>query len=396
MSDSGWLRVPLNDVVTSVDYGISEPLVNDPSGLPVLRMNNLQDGRPEVSDLRYCPGRVPERLYLRRGDVLFNRTNSIDLVGKSALWTNELPAATFASYLVRLNPNKERILPEYLVEWLQHPVTRQRVRAIATVAVQQVNVNPTRLCQLEIDMPANLGKQRHIVEVLDALGEKERAIEAAIAKARLIRQEVARQLLSRAGTAFVAVEDVAVVGSGSTPSRSRSDYWTEGAIPWVRTAEICFDVISETSECITRKAVAETGLRVYPPGSVLLAMYGEGVTRGRSAVLGTHATVNQATAAIVCDPQKIDYRYLYYWLEGHYEEIRKVGHGSNQTNLNGALVAAIRLPLPPVEEQGAIVAPIEAFDAKLRSDALELEKLRTLRRGVLDNLLSGKPCELTA
>ncbi|MGW3726890.1 restriction endonuclease subunit S [Streptomyces sp. NPDC000851] len=396
MSDSGWLRVPLSDVVTSVEYGISEPLVNDPAGLPVLRMNNLQDGRPEVSDLRYCPGRVPERLYLRRGDVLFNRTNSIDLVGKSALWMDELPAASFASYLVRLNPNKERILPEYLVEWLHHPVTRQRVRAIATVAVQQVNVNPTRLCQLEIDLPANLGEQRHIVEVLEALGEQERAIEAAIVKAGLIRQKVARDLLSRGEAAIVTLGDVAVVGSGSTPSRSRSDYWVGGTIPWVRTAEIGFDVIEETAERVTQKAVEELGLRVYPSGSVLLAMYGEGVTRGRSAILGIQATVNQAAAAIRCNPQKIDFRYLYYWLEGHYEEIRKFGHGSNQTNLNSALVAEIRFPLPSIEEQRRMVAAIEAFDARLKSDRLELEKLRTLHRGVVDDLLSGKAQKFAA
>jgi type I restriction enzyme S subunit len=164
----------------------------------------------------------------------------------------------------------------------------------------------------------------------------------------------------------------------------------------VRTAEICFDVITETSERVTKKAVAETGLRVYPPGSVLLAMYGEGVTRGRSAILGTHATVNQAAAAIVCDPAKIDYRYLYYWLEGHYEEIRKIGQGSNQTNLNSALVSAIQLPLPSVEEQRRIVAPIEAFDAKHKLDVSELEKLRTLRRGIVDGLLAGRSSELVA
>ncbi|MCF2538160.1 restriction endonuclease subunit S [Streptomyces sp. FB2] len=390
MSAKGWLRVPLNDVVMSVEYGISQPLISEPAGLPVLRMNNLQDGRPEVSDLRYCPGRVPERLYLRRGDVLFNRTNSIDLVGKSALWMDELPAASFASYLVRLNPDKERVLPEYLVEWLQYPVTRQRVRAIATVAVQQVNVNPMRLRQLEIDFPECLSEQRRIVEALAAIAEEERAIETSIAKSRLIRGEIMRKALTGRDADWVEVSDVAVVSSGSTPSRSRKDYWSNGTVPWVRTAEINFSVINETGECVTRKAVADTGLRTYPPGTVLLAMYGEGVTRGRTGLLGVEAAVNQATAAIVCDPLRLNSQYLYYWLENSYDEIRKIGQGSNQTNLNGALVGSISLPLPAVEEQQDLIAPIQAFDRKLAADAEELAKLRMFKQGLTDDLLSGK------
>lgn len=125
-----------------------------------------------VDDLRYLPRSVPAGLLLRDGDVLFNRTNSIEHVGKPALWRGELPEATFASYLVRLVPNRQRLLPEYLVEWLQRPLIRQRIRAIATVAVQQVNVNPTRLRELEIDVPGDLVFQRKAVGALSAFDDR--------------------------------------------------------------------------------------------------------------------------------------------------------------------------------------------------------------------------------
>lgn len=193
---ASWLRVPLNEVVASAEYGISEALVNDPAGLPVLRMNNLQDGRVAVDDLRYCPSRVPERLLLRRGDVLFNRTNSIDHVGKSAIWRDELPEATFASYLVRLHPDRDRLLPEYLVEWLQHPSIRQRVRAISTVAVQQVNVNPTRLRELEIDFPVDVDEQQRITSALAGFDERIGREVAELAKLRKLKQGLTDDLLS--------------------------------------------------------------------------------------------------------------------------------------------------------------------------------------------------------
>lgn len=167
----GFTRESLKEFVPVVEYGVSVALGRESVGTPVLRMNNLHEGHAVVDDLRYLPRSVPAGLLLRDGDVLFNRTNSIEHVGKSALWRGELPEATFASYLVRLIPNRQKLLPEYLVEWLQHPLIRQRIRAIATVAVQQVNVNPTRLRELEIDVP-DLDLQRNVVDALSAFDDR--------------------------------------------------------------------------------------------------------------------------------------------------------------------------------------------------------------------------------
>ncbi|MEV8032667.1 restriction endonuclease subunit S [Streptomyces sp. NPDC086182] len=192
----GWSRVPLREVVPLAEYGISEALTSDPTGLPVLRMNNLQDGRPEVNDLRYCPVSVPKRLHLKHGDVLFNRTNSIDHIGKSAIWRGELPKASFASYLVRLNPDRAKLSPEYLVEWLMHPVIRQRVKAISTVAVQQVNVNPSRLRELEIDFPDDAVEQHRIASTLAEFDARINRELVELAKLRKLKQGLTDDLLS--------------------------------------------------------------------------------------------------------------------------------------------------------------------------------------------------------
>ncbi|MDX3243020.1 restriction endonuclease subunit S [Streptomyces sp. ME18-1-4] len=365
----------------------------------VLGLGAVTSGVFLEDEAKKLPSSLPPRevLEVQARDVLIARANgSKRLVGVGVVVPDgSRRRLLFPDLIYRLVPDPRLVDPQYLGLVVAAPLFRHQVESAMRSTSGQFKISKADLQDFVVPVP-DIPHQRRIVEVAAALGEQERAIEAAIDKSRLIRQEVARELLSRRETAVVAVEDVAVVGSGSTPSRSRSDYWTEGTVPWVRTAEIGFSVIHEASECVTRKAVVETGLRVYPPGTVLLAMYGEGVTRGRSAVLGTHATVNQAAAAIVCNPQNIDYRYLYYWLERHYEGIRKIGQGSNQTNLNSALVSAIRLPLPSLDEQRRIVAPIEAFDAKLKSDVLELEKVRTLRRGVVNGLLLGKPRQLAA
>jgi type I restriction enzyme S subunit len=139
---------------------------------------------------------VPGRLLLQRQDVLFNRTNSIDHVGKAAMWRDELPGATFASYLVRLIPDLRCLTPEYLVEWLMHPQVRQRVRSISTVAVQQVNVNPSRLRELEIDLPVDLAEQRRIIATLETCDEQIRRESEELNKLRELRQGLVDDLLS--------------------------------------------------------------------------------------------------------------------------------------------------------------------------------------------------------
>ncbi|WP_078898290.1 restriction endonuclease subunit S [Streptomyces sp. CNQ-509] len=195
----GWTRVALGNVVPRVEYGTSEALDRNRQGLPVLRMNNIHDGKPEVSDLRYVSVPVPARLELRYGDVLFNRTNSIDHIGKSGIWREELPRASFASYLVRVNPDPSLLIPEYLVEWLMHPVIRQRVRSISTVAVQQVNVNPSRLLELEIDMPIERETQRQIVESLHVLDEQINRERTELAKLRKVKLGTVDHLLAGNG-----------------------------------------------------------------------------------------------------------------------------------------------------------------------------------------------------
>ncbi|MEV8016589.1 restriction endonuclease subunit S [Streptomyces sp. NPDC086554] len=352
-----------------------------------LTNRNVQWGRFDLRDLESMHfSESEQRLYsLRPGDLLVTEGGEI---GRTAMWEGINAELFFQKSLHRLRATGA-IDPCYLLHYMSFAARRGLFSHLAG-QTSIAHLTKEKLANWTILHPDDLGEQRRIVEVLAALAEEEKSIEALIKKSHLVRGEIARDALFGQQVASVAIRDMAAVSSGSTPSRSRGEYWSGGTVPWVRTAEINFNVITATGECVTPKAVADTGLRVYPRGTVLLAMYGEGVTRGRSAVLGVEATVNQAAAAIVCDPQQLDHQYLHYWLESSYGEIRKIGQGSNQTNLNGSLVGAIRVPLPSLDEQRRLVAPIEAFDRKLAADALELSKLRTFKQGLTDDLLSGK------
>lgn len=193
----GWEPTSLKTLVPRAVYGSSDALSDDANGVPVLRMNNIQDGRFDVSNLRFAGGRAPvPDLLLKRDDILFNRTNSMEHVGKAALWREELPSASFASYLVRLDYDRRLIRPEYLLYWLNLPATQTEMRRYATPGVHQVNINPTSLRRLVCAHPTDVDEQARIVNSVAALDTAIDADRAFAAKLRSQRTALLRDLLT--------------------------------------------------------------------------------------------------------------------------------------------------------------------------------------------------------
>lgn len=164
---SDWEVFKLLELVPSAEYGISESLEDD-GGIPVLRMNNLRDGEVSLTDLKKSASPKALMLLLKPYDVLFNRTNSIEHVGKTAIWRGQIKQASFPSYLVRLVPDKSKLIPEYLNIWLNLPFTQLLIRRYATPGVHQVNINPTNLRKVFIALSQNTFEQEKIVKILDA------------------------------------------------------------------------------------------------------------------------------------------------------------------------------------------------------------------------------------
>jgi type I restriction enzyme S subunit len=178
---------------------------------------------------------------------------------------------------------------------------------------------------------------------------------------------------------------LAEVGTGATPKRDKAVYWNDGDVPWVTSSVVNGDYVDAASEFVTKLALAETNLTLYPVGTLLLAMYGEGKTRGKCAELRIPATTNQALAALqVAAPVR---GYVRQFLELNYEEMRKVASGGVQPNLNLSLVRAVCVPLPPLAEQVRIVAEVDRHLSIVRGVEAEvdtnLRRVQALRQATL-------------
>lgn len=190
------------------------------------------------------------------------------------------------------------------------------------------------------------------------------------------------------------IDSIGDVFNGSTPSRKVDSYWN-GQINWVRSGEVANVRISSTLERITQEGFENSSVKLFPKGTVLIAMIGEGKTRGQAAILDVESTCNQNVAAIVINHGYVLSEYLYSWLLMQYEKNRTLGSGSGPQALNCQRVRGIDFMLPPLDEQKEIVRQVDKLftladkveehylKAKARVDALAQSVLAKAFRGEL-------------
>lgn len=184
-----WNLVPLGNLLTTTQYGLSDSLSN--SGCyPVLRMMNLKDGKATADDLKYLNllDSDFETYKLIPGDVLFNRTNSYELVGRAGVY--DLPGNhVFASYLIRLKVKTDRLLPEYLCAYLRAPIGRRQVMSFVTRGVSQANINASNLKRILIPVPP-FSYQEDVVKLINAVSDARRKTKARLKSAGSFARKV--------------------------------------------------------------------------------------------------------------------------------------------------------------------------------------------------------------
>ncbi|MBT82840.1 MAG: hypothetical protein CL587_20905 [Alteromonadaceae bacterium] len=185
----------------------------------------------------------------------------------------------------------------------------------------------------------------------------------------------------------VKVGDVSKVTSGGTPNRTNLNYWG-GKIPWVTTSLINFNTINDAEEYITDEGLTNSSAKLFPKGTLLIALYGQGVTRGKVALLGLEAATNQACAAILFVRSKVDQNFAFFQLMSKYYAIRNLANDGGQKNLSGGLIKSLGLALPSIDEQLKIANFLSSVDRKISLLKEKLALLLQYKKGVLQKLFS--------
>jgi len=249
-------------------------------------------------------------------------------------------------------------------------------------------------------------EQQGIVAALSPIDETIEKTETVIEQLHVTKQATMQELLARGlpgrhnnfkkteiGTVPQAwkvklLGEVCKLAAGGTPSRSEPRFWN-GSIPWVKTGEVNFKEICKTEECISEAGLKRSAAKLLPVGTVLLAMYGQGKTRGRVAILGVEAAVNQACLGFL-NHGSLYNKFLFHVLSWSYDRLRRIGNEGSQKNLSATLVAGVPIPIPDLDEQREISYILDTLTSRISIEMTALSALINLRSTLINALLSGE------
>jgi type I restriction enzyme S subunit len=287
----------------------------------------------------------------------------------------------------------------YLAQSLK-PVFSRLAAGTTFIEVSRREIRRVKVC-----IPAGPEERTRIGEILSAVDAALQSSRQELSRAILVKTALMQQLFTQGipGRHVNLVETKLGLipakwevrklkkcgkwGSGGTPDRANVHFWG-GAIPWVKSGEVDYNVITETEERITEAGAAAISGELLPRGTLLVAMYGAGVTRGKAALLGIDAYVNQAIAFFKGD-EHTNNEWLLYWFERHYEVVRTFAGGANQDNLSQYLVKNLLVARPQIDEQLETVSILRGASEAIASVERKISALKRLRKSLLHNLVSG-------
>jgi type I restriction enzyme, S subunit len=183
-----------------------------------------------------------------------------------------------------------------------------------------------------------------------------------------------------------------IIGSGTTPTSGREEFYENGNIPWVLTGDLNDNYLSQTSKSLTEKAFEEhSALKKFPAGSLVIAMYG--ATIGKLSILKIDATTNQA-CCVLADSSFFSIKFLFYWFLSNRSNIISLSYGGGQPNISQEIIRNIKVPCPSIEEQSDIVKFIDhkcnAIDTSLLHIEKEIELISEYKTSLINEAVTGK------
>ncbi|MGU8932177.1 restriction endonuclease subunit S [Clostridium perfringens] len=265
------------------------------------------------------------------------------------------------TYIIEVK-DKLKVNTKYLYYYMSKYIEVLRNQSIGGVIkyIKLANLTEAKIPIISLD------KQIKIIEILDLA---QMIIEKRKKSIELLDELVKSKFIEMFGDPVtnlkkwdkVAIGEMFEIKTGATPSRKENSYWEGGTIPWVKTTELKEYIINETEEYITEDGFNNSSVNLLPKDTILIAMYGQGKTRGMTGKLGIEATTNQACAAILPNNNE-NMDFVWYQLRLLYDELRALGQGGSQPNLNTNLVKTYQLIFPPVELQNEFERFIKHID----------------------------------
>lgn len=394
---TGWSKVTYGDVLEVVERPAA---LKDDTKYQLVTAKRSRGGIVPRERLLGSQVLTKTQFYARSGDFLISRRQIIH--GACGIVPDELDGAIVSNEYATLR-NRSSLDIEFL-SYLPHSTHFQQCcfHSSVGVDVEKMVFKLDQWLKHSFSLPP-VPEQKKIAAILGSMDDAIQATQAVIDQTRNVKQGLLQQLLTRGigHSRFMQTEigaipeawslqplgQVAELGSGTTPSRKNSHFFSkETGIPWVKTLDLTDGLITSTEERLSSENLS----KVRKPGTVLVAMYGGFNQIGRSGVLAMDAATNQAICCIELDLRRVNPTFCNLWLVGNRWRWKSVAASSRKdANITKDDVSNFLIALPPLDEQIAIANHLDAVSVGIASNEAKLRELHAIKRGLLSDLLSG-------
>ena len=336
----GWPTKRLSELA---EYSIGltykpEQICDD--GTIVLRSGNIQDGKISFSDIVRVNAPIKESLFVKEDDILMcSRNGSASLVGKVAMIPDINEPMTFGAFMTIIRSAEAK----YLYLYFQSQDFRERVSEGKSSTMNQITQK--MLDKVEVPFP-----DKDVRETLSAIASQADKSKFGDFKSQFIEMFGTVENNTH-NFPIMTIGEFANCFAGATPSTSHPEYWENGRIRWMSSGEVHKGHVEDTDSRITELGYKSASTRMVPIHSIVIAIAGQGKTRGTVAITEVDLCTNQSLCAIVPD-ERVNYSYLYHNLQGRYLELRGLsGDVNGRGGLNLKIIQKIPVILPPIEKQ---------------------------------------------
>lgn len=397
---NGWDLIPLGKCVSEkLSYGVNAPAIPYSGCHPCyIRITDItEDGQYNDNDRKSVAisFEEKEKYTLKVGDIVLARTGAS--TGKSYLYNEEDGNLVYAGFLIKAAVNMQSHNPRFIFGQLR---TRRYWTWVAATSMRsgQPGINGKEYAAFLIPI-APKKEQDKIAETLLKFDTYIDDLTELIEKKRSIREGALEDLVT--GKTRIdhfksewKVYDINAIThaviTGGTPSTSRHEYYG-GNIPWLSSTEIHQKRITKPTTYITDLGLQNSSAKIAPERSVLIALAGQGKTRGTTAFLTKPMALNQSLVALVTN-EKCHSEFLYYLIGSMYLYLCELSSGDGgRGGLNKKLVKSVEVTIPTdISEQEAIANVLTAMDEEIEALKTERDKMIQIREGAMDDLLTGR------
>lgn len=357
--------------------------------IPYITSKNIKKGKIDFSNVNYISTDIYKSLIKNRNiqidDILISM---IGTIGEVAI-VDKNCGDFYGQNLYLLRLNKDVAHKRYVYYFFNSGYVKH-ILNISKNSSTQGYLKAGMIDNLKIPLPS-IDEQKNFANTLDKVTNlielRKKQLEKLDIFSKALFVEMFGSLEHNINYPYKKIVEFSNVISGGTPNRKKEDYWLNGTINWVKTTELKNTKINNSEEKISELGLENSSAKIVPKNTILIAMYGQGKTRGMTALLNIEASTNQACACIL--PSKnINYMYLWQYMILSYNQLRSMAKGGNQPNLNLDIIKNFKVLTPPIELQNQFAKKVEHIDKIKLSIQDSLTKLETLKKSLMQEYFS--------